>query len=179
LTFASVAAAVLTSALPLAGAASFAKWVPRDARKVSWGALSVVLGLGILAGVGTFFAERAVLAFADLSIEASRGTSASALLALMLLVSPLDEVGKLASVWPMLFTRRLDGPRSGLSFSVVAACGFAASQTALFVVSWPFSALRVVRAVGSVRRGSSPCSSTPCTATSCSGEVRASWSSPS
>jgi hypothetical protein len=146
LIFWKVVAAVLCAALPLGGAAWLVRRVRRD-RGVPWH-IAVLLALaGSAAGTGTFFAERAVLAFADLSIEVSRASRTSALLALVLFVAPLEEGAKVLVVWPTVFTRRLDGPGLGVVFAVCVASGFAAAESVLFVGTGAFDALRVVRAV--------------------------------
>jgi RsiW-degrading membrane proteinase PrsW (M82 family) len=146
LILAKVATAVLSAALPLGGAAWLVQRVRRD-RPVPWPVAALLVASGGAAGVGTFFAERAVLRLADLSIEVSRATSTSALLALFLFVAPLEEAAKVLVVWPTVATRRLDGPGLGVVFAVCAASGFAAAETVLFVCAGDFGALPALRAL--------------------------------
>lgn len=146
MTLARVAAVVLSVALPLLSAAWLVRRVRRD-RPLSWVVVGILAAAGAACGTGTFFLERTVLSFTELSIEVSRGTGASALLALVLFVAPLEEAAKVIVVWPTVVTRRLDSPGIGVVFAVAAACGFAAAETALFVGTGELAGLRVVRAV--------------------------------
>ncbi|HEX7670773.1 MAG TPA: PrsW family glutamic-type intramembrane protease [Polyangiaceae bacterium] len=141
-----VAAAVLCAALPLGGAAWLVRRVRRD-RSVSLRLTALLAALGGAAGAGTFFVERAVLGFAELSVDASRGTGASTLLALLLFAAPLEEAAKVLIVWPTVYTRRLDGPGLGVVLAVCVASGFAAAETVLYLCTGSFDSLRVVRGV--------------------------------
>ena len=67
------------------------------------------------------FAERAILRFTDISVEATTAasaTSASAVFALFLLVAPMEEAAKVLVVSADGLTHRLDGPRLGVVFGV-------------------------------------------------------------
>ena len=150
-----VAAALLLSLLPLGAAGWFVRRVRVD-RPVSW-LLAASLGAGgAAAGLGTFFAERALLRFTELSVEAPSSaagpgsSSAAALVALFLLIAPLEEAAKALVVSPTLLARRLDGPGLGVTFAVCAASGFAAAETAAFLTSTDVSALRAVRAAAGI-----------------------------
>ena len=59
----------------------------------------------------------------------------------------MEEAAKVLVVWPTTVTRRLDGPWLGVAFGVCAASGFAAAESAAFIVSQPLTALRVLRAL--------------------------------
>jgi hypothetical protein len=152
LPIAKVAVAVLLALLPLGAAAWLVRRVRLD-RSVSWSVAATLLSLGALAGTGTFFVERALLRFTELSIEATRtsgATSAGAIAALFLLIAPLEEAAKVVVVWPMVVTRRLDGPGLGVTFAVCAASGFAAAETFLFITGGDFDAVRVVRGAAGI-----------------------------
>lgn len=118
-----------------------------------WVLAAALCAGGAAAGVGTFFVERAILRFAELSIEvssASGTTGAAALAALLLLVSPLEEAAKVLVVWPTLSMRRLDGPGLGVTFAVCVASGFAAAETAAYITTGNLGALGMVRAAAGV-----------------------------
>ncbi|HVU01645.1 MAG TPA: PrsW family glutamic-type intramembrane protease [Polyangiaceae bacterium] len=132
MTFGRVAAAFVFAALPAGGATWLVRRVRRE-RDFSTGIALFLAGAGALSGVATYFVERAVLSFGELSVEVSRGTSTSALLALFLFVAPLEEAAKLVAVWPTMLTRRLTDPPSGLAYAVVAACGFAVTDSILYL----------------------------------------------
>jgi hypothetical protein len=109
----------------------------------------LLFGGGIVVGVATIFAERAILAFTELSIEVSSasGGSGSALVALFFLVAPLEEAAKVVVIWPTVLTKKLDGPGMGVTFAVCAALGFCTAETALFLWSGQPTGLRLVRAL--------------------------------
>jgi hypothetical protein len=134
--------------LPALGAAWLVRRVRRD-REISWAFAALLFGGGVAAGLLTMTLERAILAFTELSIEVSSasGGSGSALVALFLLVAPLEEAAKVLGTWPAHVTRRLDGPGLGVTFAVCVALGFGAAETAYFITSSELTGLRVVRAL--------------------------------
>ena len=141
--------AVLLGLVPLAAAG----WLVRRVRRVR--AVSLRLSGALMLGGGaaafaTFLAERAVFRFMEVSIEATPGTGLTALLALLLFASPLEEAAKVAVVWPTVALRRLDTPGVGVLFAVCAAAGFAAVETALLIQTAEPSPLRLVRAAAGI-----------------------------
>jgi RsiW-degrading membrane proteinase PrsW (M82 family) len=141
--------AVLLGLVPLAAAGWLVRRV-RRVRPVSWGlAAALMLGGGI-AAVATFVAERFVFKLMELSIEVTPGAGLTALLALLLFASPLEEAAKVLVVWPTVALRRLDAPGVGVLFAVAVGCGFAAVETALIVWSSEPSPLRLVRAAAGI-----------------------------
>lgn len=141
--------AVLLGAVPLAAAGWLVRRV-RRLRPVPWSvALALMVGGGA-AAAATFVAERFVFRIMELSIEATPGTGVTALLALLLFASPLEEAAKVVVVWPTVAFRRLDAPGVGVLFAVAAASGFAAVETALIVFSSEPSPLRLVRAAAGI-----------------------------
>lgn len=141
-----VLAALLVAAFPLGLA--FLVW-----RRVSvLGRVSRRL-TAIMAAVGaggalccTYF-ERLVLSWTGLSFDVATSGASGALLATFLLAAPLEEAAKVAAVWPLYRTRRIDGPRLGLCYASSAAAGFAAVESALQVVSGGATGLAVLRAL--------------------------------
>ena len=141
--------AVLLGLVPLAAAGWLVHRV-RRVRSVSWGlATALALGGGG-AAIATFLAERFVFRIMELSIEAAPGGGLTALLALLLFASPLEEAAKVLVVWPTVALRRLDAPGLGVLFAVAAASGFAAVETALIVLGSEPSPLRLVRAAAGI-----------------------------
>jgi RsiW-degrading membrane proteinase PrsW (M82 family) len=141
--------AVLLGLVTLAAAGWLVRRV-RRVRRVTWTlAVALMLGGGA-AALATFFVERAVFRFTELSIEATPGAGLTALLALLLFASPLEEAAKVAVVWPTVALRRLDTPGVGVVFAVSVASGFAAVETALLITTAPPSALNLVRAAAGI-----------------------------
>ncbi len=142
----SVLAALVCSALPLAAAA----WIFRRVRRERHVDTRVALAVAT-AGVGTgalgFFAERSFFGWTGLSIEVTPGAGASALVALALFASPLEEALKALVLAPLVVARRIDGPGLGTLYAVLAAAGFAAAETALFVGTAELGVLPIVRAL--------------------------------
>lgn len=144
-----VAVAAGLGVVPLAGALWMVRLV-RAQREVGWLLSGLLAAGGAAASVATFFAERALFRFADLPEEVTRAPRTSALLAVLLLVAPLEEATKVLVVWPTVLTRRLSGAGLGVTFAVCAASGFASAECALYLLDQPLSALRVVRAVAGI-----------------------------
>lgn len=142
-------AAVLLALLPL-GAAGWLVARVRFERSVPWLLATALAAAGAGAGVGTYFAERAILRFTELSIEGSGASGTSSLVALFLLIAPLEEAAKVVVVWPTVALRRLDGPGLGVTFAVCVASGFAAAETATFLILGEPSLLRFVRAAAGI-----------------------------
>jgi RsiW-degrading membrane proteinase PrsW (M82 family) len=141
--------AVLLGLLTLAAAGWLVRRV-RRVRQVGWGVVAALMFAGGAAAVATFFAERTVFRFMELSVEATPGTGLTALLALLLFASPLEEAAKVAIVWPTVALRRLDTPGVGVLFAVCAASGFAAVETALIIANGAPSPLNLVRAAAGI-----------------------------
>lgn len=137
--------AALLSAVPLGAAWLLVRRVRRH-RDVSWAFAAALAAFGVLAAAFAVLAERALLRLTDPALEGQAPTRVSALLSLLLFAAPLEEAAKVVVVWPAVATRRLDGPGLGMTFAVCVASGFAAAETASFLVSSEFAAVRVVRA---------------------------------
>lgn len=139
-----VAGAVLFA---LASALGYLLWrrISRLGRISRRLALASAIAGGALALV-TAFVERAILDWTGLSLSASERGVPSALLATFLLVAPLEEAAKVAAVWPLYRTRRIDGPRIGLGYAASAGAGFAAVESVFAVVENSATGLVVARA---------------------------------
>ncbi|HEX6766641.1 MAG TPA: PrsW family glutamic-type intramembrane protease [Polyangiaceae bacterium] len=87
----------------------------------------VVAALGALAAAAALAVEHFVLAWTDLSFEASRVGAGGSLLAMFLLAAPLEEGLKVLVVFSA-YRRRVRSPRHGLAYAVAAAAGFAAVE---------------------------------------------------
>ncbi len=152
-----VALALVLAALTIGAAGRFVRFVRRE-RPVSWTVAGALVFGGACAGLAACFAERAILGFTELSVEITTTpgaitgatTGPAALLALFLMVSPLEEAAKVLVVWPAAMARRSDGPWVIATFAVCAASGFAASDTAAYLVSEPLTFVRVVRALAGI-----------------------------
>jgi hypothetical protein len=145
---AAVAVAAACAVLPALGAAWLVRRVRRD-RDISWSFAGLLFAGGALAGLLAMTLERAILTFTELSIEVSSasGGSGSALVALFLLVAPLEEALKVVFTWPAQVSKRLDGPGLGVTFAVCVALGFGAAETVHFILGSELTVLRVIRAL--------------------------------
>lgn len=90
--------------------------------------------------------EHWVLKATGLAFDVKMAGVGGALMAVFLLAAPLEEAAKVLVVWPLYRTRRIRGVRSGLSYSVAAAAGFAAVESAYQVQQAGGSALGATRA---------------------------------
>ncbi len=106
----------------------------------------MAVGGGLGAGLAAYF-ERAVLSFTGLSLEVSVSGESGALLAMFLLAAPLEEAVKVAVVWPLYRSRRIDGPRLGVAYASAAGAGFAAVKGALAVGLGGGAGIGVLRAL--------------------------------
>jgi hypothetical protein len=140
--------AFFLSLVPL-GAAGWLTARVRKSRPISWWTNAALAFGGAVAALATFYVERAVFRFMDISVEATPSTGTAALLGLVLFASPLEEAAKVLVVWPTVWTRRLVGPGLGVVFAVSAASGFAAAETALIVMSSP-ARLAAIRAAAGI-----------------------------
>ena len=102
---------------------------------------------GAGAGWGTHYLERAVLGVTGLDFEVRTAGVAGSLMAVFLLAAPLEEAAKVAVIWPLYRTRRIDGPRIAMAYACAAASGFAASEGALQIVQAGGSVLSFLRAL--------------------------------
>lgn len=141
--------AALFAALPVGAALWLSSRVRRE-RALPIALVVRLLAAGAAAAAVVVSIERAVFRFADLSIEASRSSSAPALLTLLLFVAPLEEASKVALVWPAASKRRAEGPGITIPLAVGAAAGFAAVAFPLFVAAGEGTPLRVVRALAAL-----------------------------
>ena len=99
--------------------------------------VSITVG-GMAMALLAFFVESILLGWTELSLEAHRSGDLGSLLAMFLLVAPLEEGLKVLVVWPLYSSRRLTSPRLGLVFAVATAAGFAAMESlAILWVSPP------------------------------------------
>ncbi len=98
---------------------------------------TTAFGFGAAAALVAAAVERAVLSFTELSFDVRASGMLSALLASFLLAAPLEEAAKTLVVWPLYRLRRIDGPRLGLCYAVVAAGGFAAALGSSRIVLSP------------------------------------------
>jgi hypothetical protein len=103
---------------------------------------------GALAGALTAVAERLILGWTGLSLAVSDAGQGGALLAMFLLVAPLDEAGKLLVVWPLFRARRIRNKATGLLYAVITASAFtvAASVVWLLATRTTAAALRLALA---------------------------------
>ncbi len=108
--------------------------------------VAMVLG-GAASALFAVYFERVVLAFAGLSFEVAISGESGALLATFLLAAPLEEGLKVAIVWPLYRTRRIDGPRLGVCYASAAGAGFAAVKGALAVSLGGATGVCVLRAL--------------------------------
>jgi hypothetical protein len=102
---------------------------------------------GALGGVLSQYIERAVLKFTGLDFDVRTAGVAGSLMAVFLLAAPLEEAAKVAVIWPLYRTRRIDGPRLAIAYACAAASGFAASEGAFLVVQAGGSGLSLLRAL--------------------------------
>jgi len=126
--------AILVFVVPLA--LGFLVWrrvsrLGRVSRRLS---LLMALGGALAAGVSAYV-ERALLAVTGLSFEVAVSGAFGALLATFLLAAPLEEALKVAVVWPLYRTRRIDGPRLGVCYASAAGAGFAAIEEVIAVIA--------------------------------------------
>lgn len=96
--------------------------------------LTAIMALGgAAAAVFSVFFQRAVLSVSGLSLDVGTSGASGALLATFLLTAPLEEAVKVAVVWPLYRSRRIDSPRLGLCYASAAGAGFAAIEGLLTV----------------------------------------------
>ncbi len=108
--------------------------------------LLMALGGAVTAGLSAYV-ERALLAVTGLSFEVAVSGAFGALLATFLLAAPLEEALKVAVVWPLYRSRRIDGPRLGVCYASVAGAGFAAIEELIAVLTTHGSGLGLLRAL--------------------------------
>jgi RsiW-degrading membrane proteinase PrsW (M82 family) len=106
---------------------------------------SLVAAAGAATGALALYVERLVLHWTGLSLKVGPQGAGGALLATFLLAAPLEEGLKVLVVWPLYSTRRITGPRLGLSFAATAAAGFAAAFAVHAAWLGPSDWLNVVR----------------------------------
>lgn len=143
---AGVLLALLTAAFALA--LGFVVWrrTSSSARSSRRLALYAVLA-GALVGLLSQYIERVVLTFTGLDFDVRVAGPAGALMAVFLLAAPLEEAAKVAVIWPLYRTRRIDGPRLSVAYATAAATGFAASEGAWLVIQGAGSGLALARAL--------------------------------
>ncbi|MBK7585735.1 MAG: PrsW family intramembrane metalloprotease [Myxococcales bacterium] len=139
---------VLVGAVPLAFALLLWRRVNRLAHVPRRRTLMMVVG-GVAAGLTAGWVERLILAFSELSFDATKVGTVGALLATFLLAAPLEEGLKVLVVWPLFGMRALSSPRLGLTYAACAGAGFATGET--IGIGWveaPTSVLAVRLLVG-------------------------------
>jgi RsiW-degrading membrane proteinase PrsW (M82 family) len=142
-------AAVLLFVLPLGLA--YLVWrrvsvLGRVSRRLT---IAMAVGGAVSACFALYF-EHAVLSFTGLSFQVSTSGAGGALLATFLLAAPLEEGLKVAVVWPLYRSRRIDGPRLGVCYAAAAGAGFAAVKGAVAVFLGAGAGICVLRALVSV-----------------------------
>lgn len=129
----------LASAIVLSlGVLAFALWLwrrmARSRHLPTKRAVLVLLGGALACGLA-LFAERWLLGFAEVSLEAKPGRSLSAALAMMAFVVPLEEALKVAVVWPLYASRRLVTGQVGAIYAVLVAAGFSSVEVVALSLS--------------------------------------------
>ena len=110
--------------------------------------LTIMMAVGgALSALFAVYFERLVLSFTGLSLDVATSGVGGALLATFLLVAPLEEALKVSVVWPLYRSRRIDGPRLGVSYAAAAGAGFAAVDGLLMVVLGAGGSVPVLRAL--------------------------------
>ena len=141
--------AALFAALPIGSALWLASRVRRE-RALPLTLVAKLLAAGALAAAAVLFVERAVFRFGDLSIEATRSSSVSAFLTLLLFVVPFEEAAVAAMTWPVVRKRRPEGPGITIPLAVCVAAGFAAVTLPAFLVTGALILLPAIRALAAL-----------------------------
>jgi hypothetical protein len=142
-------AALVMSLLPLSLA--YLVWrrvsvLGRVSRRLT---IVMVVGGALGAAFAVYF-ERIVLSFTGLSFDVATSGVGGALLATFLLAAPLEEALKVAVVWPLYRSRRIDGPRLGVCYASAAGAGFSAIKGVLALSIGAATGITVLRALLSV-----------------------------
>jgi RsiW-degrading membrane proteinase PrsW (M82 family) len=110
-----------------------------------------VIGLltlgGGAAGLAASVVERSFFSALGASLVVEPGTTVSAIVLMFLFAAPLEEALKVAVVWPTVRSGRLDERGTGIVFASAVAAGFAAAESAAFIVTGPQDVTTFVRAV--------------------------------
>src|SRR3954471_18560735 len=110
--------------------------------------LTLVMAVGgAFAALFAAYFERLVLSYTGLSLDVATSGAFGALLATFLLVAPLEEALKVAVVWPLYRSRRIDGPRLGVCYASAAGAGFAAVSSLMVLVLGAGGGVPVLRAL--------------------------------
>lgn len=141
--------AALVAALPIGAAFWLASRVRRE-RALPVALVAKLLAGGAAGAAATSFVERAVFRFGELSIEATRSSSVSAFLTLLLFVVPFEEAAIAAITWLAVRKRRREGPGITIPLAVCVSAGFAAVALPVFIASGALVLLPAVRALAAL-----------------------------
>jgi RsiW-degrading membrane proteinase PrsW (M82 family) len=136
---------LLTATVP---AALFAVLVHRtDARREPPWLVVVTFVLGAGAAVAAQIATARASAMTGLDVQVSAAGESGALVFLFLVVTPMQEAGKVAAAWPAFLSKHFDEPYDGIVYSTAAALGFAAVENALVLRAHPAGGIWIARAL--------------------------------
>jgi RsiW-degrading membrane proteinase PrsW (M82 family) len=103
--------------------------------------------LGAVAGAVALYAQATVSRFTGLDVRTSAVGEGPALLFLFCLVAPLQEVAKVAAMWPAFLSDQFDEPYDGIVYAGTAAIGFATVESAVVLHTHPHGTIWIARAL--------------------------------
>jgi RsiW-degrading membrane proteinase PrsW (M82 family) len=121
------------------------RYLARGGARVPPRRAGVVVGVGVLFGVGCYFAEQYFFRFTGLSLIATPGSTLGAVLAMFLFAAPLEEAAKVFGLWPLYQQHKITDRYSGLLLGAAVGIGFGASKSLTTLLLEPSSGLLVAR----------------------------------
>jgi RsiW-degrading membrane proteinase PrsW (M82 family) len=103
--------------------------------------------LGGVAAAATLYAQMLTSRWTGLDVRTSKVGEGGALLFLFCLVAPLQEVSKVAAMWPAFLSDHFDEPYDGVVYAGMSALGFSAIESAYVLHAHPDGGIWLARAL--------------------------------
>jgi RsiW-degrading membrane proteinase PrsW (M82 family) len=108
---------------------------------------AITCALGAVAGVAVTVATTFAASWTGLDVRSSVAGEGPALLFLLAFVVPVGEVSKVVATWPAFLSDSFRKRQDGVVFAALAALGFAAAETTMFLRAHPDRNVWIARAL--------------------------------